>query len=38
MNKGHCKYSNYGICVLCNKADSKCMGYENCEDYEEAEE
>ena len=38
MEKGHCRYSNWGICTLPERNDEKCIGYEKCEDFEEKEE
>jgi hypothetical protein len=33
--KGHCRNSNWGKCLLPEKFDEKCIGYEKCEDYED---
>ena len=39
MSKYHCKYNNYGTCTLSGdeKEGEKCIGYSNCDDYEEGD-
>lgn len=38
-DKGHCKHSDYGICILKDdeKYGEKCIGYDYCNNYEENE-
>lgn len=39
MSKYHCKYNEYGTCILLGneKFGDKCIGYSNCDDYKEEE-
>ena len=38
MPKHHCRFSDYGKCTLPERKGEKCIGYEECEDYEEGEQ